>query len=223
MLFGPNFKLINFSTVISDLYKRYGVAYVNSKEFADIIANNHPTLLLKFLFLIAYETQDAFEDTIADEYDFCQTIRDNLDAVWERIEQKNSDLMFFYRMAKSFTHQFKVLPNKDDLAAYIKRNNLQNENGLKACKDHVYSLRMALKEMQLAGEAAPPGQVLLAEMLEFERHQVVGLLIGLLQEGKAPDISSVILFSDQLEDDGWWDTVATLTWEYVQEKNKAGV
>lgn len=229
MKFGPDAKLINYSTVITALHNKHGVHFVESKEFTDIISVNDPFTVLKFLFLIAYEAQDIHPESIDDTYGIIPLIEAVLDNTWEKLKTviDGENYTWWYFAAKSLLDQYSIPYTKDDLVKFINKSKLNVEQA-KAYSDlYVDRLASALLNLEKAGnpwsKKNPNGDILLIEMMEFERNQLVGLLRGALQDGKTPDISSIILFSDQLDNPSWWKDVKKLTWEYVESKITAGV
>lgn len=229
MKFGPEAKLINYSTVITALHKKYGVNFVESKEFTDIISVNDPFTVLKFLFLITYEAQDIHPESIDDTYGVIPLLSAALDNTWEKLKDvvDGENYAWWYFVAKSFLDQYSVPYTKDELVSIINTNKLTAEQARVYSDLYVDKLASALLNLEKAGnpwsKVKANGDILLVEMMEFERNQLVGLLRGLLQDDKTPDISSVILFSDQLENPSWWKDVKKLTWEYVETKITAGV
>lgn len=228
MKFDSKAKLINYSTIITLLYDKYGVGFVDSKEFTDIISVNDPFTVLKFLFLISYEIQDSHPESIDDTYGIIPKIESSLDKVWDLLKDTTDwvTCQWWYYMAKSFLAQYNVMYTIDEFVLFLKRNKVEIESAKILTDVYIDSLVSALVNLEKAGNPCskdkPHGDVLLIEMMEFERNQLVGLLRGILQEDKIPDISSVILFSDQLDNSIWWRDVKRLTWEYVESKLNAG-
>lgn len=212
MNLNPNFKLINYFTIVSDLFNKEGPDYIYSKNIETAVKSNPANLVIKLLFSIAYEIQDAYPTSIEDNKKYCEKVREYLNYIHQSLETEEEFFMYFLGM--SFTYQYKVFPNITLLSKYVKANSNNIEEAKIIIKDSIENLRLALLYLQKAGDG-PRDNVILSSMIDFERRQLISSLRGHLQKNTTPDIESVIVFYDQLENKKWWDTFTDLTIAYI--------
>ena len=212
MNFNKNYKMINYFTIASLIFEKEGPRYIFSKKVEEAIKNNDPELAIKFLFAIAYEAQDAYPETIEDNMNCCEKIREYLNYILPSLKD-NHDI-FMYNMAMSFTYQYKVFSNKQKLGKYIKDNFDDKNEAKNIISDSLNSLRLAMIYMEKA-ISIPIDNLILSSMVVSERTQLVNYLRGYLQNDVVPDIDSIIVFYDQLENLDWWNTISDLTFNFI--------